>query len=74
MTVLHKIPTSHTIGNFTGKNSQYAVYWVQLPGYFASFSWSPEGKPEKGGAARLRGEVSAICMQDPISIELPMHV
>ncbi len=63
--VLRKIAAKSTIGHWARKTSRYAVYWVRVPGYFCQFFLEPpKARPEKGGPARVRGEVNSICFPD----------
>ena len=57
-----------SIGEQTVKQSKHLIYWVRVPGYFCQFFIDPpKVRPEKGGPARLRGELNDICASGEVN-------
>jgi hypothetical protein len=69
--VLRKVKSPKPLRAFTSKSSSSSVYWVRVPGYFCQFFLDPpKARPERGGSARARGELNAICLPDADTMRL----
>ena len=63
--ILRKMKTNHLVAEKLVRQSNYPVYWVRVPGYFCQFHLTPPmARPERGGPARVRGEVNSIFLAD----------
>jgi hypothetical protein len=63
--VLKKLDHPRPLGAALAAAGGSAVYWVRVPGYFCQFSLDPPmARPEKGGGARIRGEVNSVAAPD----------
>jgi hypothetical protein len=59
--LLQKIANPRTVTDHLVRTSKYPLYWVRVPGYFCQFFLAPPlARPEKGGPARVRGEVKEV--------------
>jgi len=66
--ILMRTLVKRSIGEQTVKQSNYLIYWVRVPGYFCQFFIDPpKARPEKGGPARLRGELNDICTSGEVN-------
>ncbi len=69
--VLQKLRSSKALGEFATSRSRWGVYWVRVPGYFCQFFLDPpKARPERGGTARVRGEVNSIHLPDADAMRL----
>jgi hypothetical protein len=63
--VLAKINSRRALAFFASRNGRHRIFWVRVPGYFCQFLVEPPmARPERGGPARLRGEVNQIAFDD----------
>jgi hypothetical protein len=62
---LIKIRSVKPVELLTSGAGKYRVFWVRVPGYFCQFLLEqPMARPEKGGPARVRGEVNQVSFCD----------
>ena len=60
LSILRKLEADSTIRRHLTKSGP-SVHWVRVPGYFCQFFLRPPmARPERGGRARVRGEVKTI--------------
>ena len=68
---LQKIRSTKTVDASLSKYGKHSVFWVRVPGYFCQFLLNePMCRPERGGAARVRGEVNRISFDDKSTRDL----
>jgi hypothetical protein len=61
VSILGKLAGQPSLGEQIVGRSNHPVYWVRVPGYFCQFFLKPpQARPERGGAARPRGELNEI--------------
>ena len=58
---LAKSHVPKSLEHFTSRHGKHSVFWVRVPGYFCQFLLEPPmASLEKGGRARVRGEVKFV--------------